>query len=81
METYRSQPRAFTLSCNLTSVHPTHREHVSDSSAQRMVDRAMFEQRVFLDESRDRGVIGREREEALDETSDAGICADATWSL
>ena len=35
----------------------------------------MFEQRVLLDESRDRSVIGREREEALDETSDTGICA------
>lgn len=41
-----------------------------------MVDRAMFEQRVFLDESCDRRVIGREGKEALDETSDAGICAD-----
>lgn len=37
----------------------THSEHIPDRGTQRMIDRAVFEQRVLLDERRDCGVVRR----------------------
>lgn len=53
---------------------PPYLEHLPDGGAKGVVDGAVLENRVLLDESSDGGVVGGEGEETRDEGRNARVC-------